>query len=130
MVGAANLGATCSALSSISWSPGNNAKSPQISEISFPSIRKTMILSPPSGTHPLCTIPTCASGSGAPSYICRGLVLKAQPLHSSPISVTHPARRGHDDVLTSLIGAPFREEVAKQSRVILEWTPGRVKKKT
>src|SRR5512146_1077223 len=55
--------------------------------MSFPSICVIMIVSPLPVVHPVRTIPTCSLGSGAPSYICRGLGFRAQPMARSPVSM-------------------------------------------
>jgi hypothetical protein len=58
-----------------------------------------MIVSPGPVLHALRTMPTCSLGSAAPSYICTGLALRAQPTMRSPTTVKHPPPSCHDEAL-------------------------------
>jgi len=97
IMGVSIFGASCLALSSRLWSPGSTAKSAQPLVISLSSSRTIMIVSPGPATQPLRTIPTCSLGSGAPSYICRGLGLRAQPMAKSPVRMRHALHDRWDD---------------------------------
>src|SRR5262245_10849071 len=109
-MGVSILGDSRLALSSRLWSPGSSAKSAQPLVMSLSSIRTIMMVSPGPVLHALRTMPTCSLGSAAPSYICTGLALRAQPILRSATAVRHPPHRCHADVLGFLIGRPFLGE--------------------
>jgi hypothetical protein len=67
-----------------------------------------MIVNPGPVLHALRTMPTCSLGSDAPSYICTGRSLRAQPAQMNPTTVRDTRQCSHADTLAFRMGLPFR----------------------